>query len=134
MFKIELRPRFSETDGFQHVGNTVLPVWLESAREPLFDFIIPDVDYMEWPFIVAHYSVDFIKQIFLGEIVEITSDVSKIGNTSFTVYHEVFQSSNIVAKGEVVIVYFDYKLNKPVIIPDMFRDRLEESKSVMVKL
>ena len=50
----------------------------------------------------------------------------KIGNSSFTVGNEVWQSNELKAKGKTVIVHFDYVTQKSVPIPDDVRKKLEE--------
>ena len=128
LFETNIRPRFAETDGFQHIGHTVLPVWFEAAREPLFLFLLPETkNPIEWPLIIPHFNVDLIGQIYLGEDVRVTSRVSKIGNTSFTIYQEAFQASKLVAKGEVVSVKFDYATNKPVKLSGALLEKLQQA-------
>ena len=52
--------------------------------------------------------MDFVHQIHLGSEVAITTGIKKIGNKSFTVAHLAHQKGVLVAKGEAVLVWFDY--------------------------
>ena len=57
---------------------------------------------------------------------EIRTYVSKIGNSSFTVYQEAWQNGVKKATGEVVLVYFDFNNQKSMRIPDDIRKDLSE--------
>lgn len=108
MSELTIKPRFSETDAMSHIGNTILPVWLEDARTPIFEKLQPGVNIEEWAFIVAHIDIDYLLQIHYGAEVTIKVFVSKIGTKSFTVFHEVRQSGRLCATGTAVIVHYDY--------------------------
>jgi acyl-CoA thioester hydrolase len=116
--------RFYETDALKHVSNTAIVGWFETARMPIFKWFTPNLDLDNWPLILANYNVDFLLQIYLGEAVEIKTGVNKIGNSSFKVYQEVWQSNQLKAKGETTLVHFDYKQQKASSIPNDIRDKL----------
>ncbi|MFL0809273.1 MAG: acyl-CoA thioesterase [Agarilytica sp.] len=108
MIETIIQPRFSETDAMTHIGNTVLPVWFEEARAPIFDKLLPGMKLEEWAFILAHIDVDFHQQTHLASPVNVKVGVSKIGSKSFTVYHEAWQNGVKTASGNAVIVHFDF--------------------------
>ncbi|AEP28480.1 acyl-CoA thioesterase [Brumicola nitratireducens] len=128
MLSIEFDVRFYETDALQHVSNTVLVGWFETARLPIFKYFTPDLDLNNWPLILANYNVDFLEQIYLAGPVEVKTWVSRIGNSSFVVYQELWQSNTKKAKGTTTLVRFDYASKKSVRIPDDIRAKLEEHK------
>lgn len=127
MYKKTIQPRFNETDALGHISNTVLPSWFETARAPLFADIIPGWTIGNWPIILAHFEVDFIQQIFLGADVEISTQIQKVGNSSFTVYHEAFQNGKKVATGNAVLVFFDFEAQTTTQIPDDVRTILNNN-------
>ena len=47
-FSLDLTPRFCETDALGHINNTVIPVWFEAAREPIFEIVNPGQDLTKW--------------------------------------------------------------------------------------
>ena|SRR6056300_1663484 len=114
IFKI----RFCETDALKHVNNTVVPQWFETAREPIFKVFNPTLDLTKWPLILASFTVDFVAQIHYGIDVEVRTGIARIGNSSFTVYQEVWQAEQLVAKGTTTMVHFDYTTNKSVPISE----------------
>ena len=132
MFSYTVIPGFSDTDALGHINNTRLPVWFENARDPIFRLFTPSLDLKRWPLILARITVDFKQQMFLDHEVEIRSYISKIGNASFTTTQEAWQDGNCTARGEALMVHYDYQLNKSLIIPDDIRNILEQHLVVSV--
>lgn len=122
MFTEDYTVRFYETDGLQHVGNTVLVGWFESARLPIFKLFVPDLNLQNWPLILANYNVDFLQQIFLQSPVHIKTWISRVGGSSFEVYQECWQDDVLKAKGTTTLVHFDYASKKSRPIPDEIRE------------
>jgi acyl-CoA thioester hydrolase len=128
VLSIEFDVRFYETDALQHVSNTVLVGWFETARLPIFKYFTPDLDLNNWPLILANYKVDFLQQIYLSGPVEVKTWISRIGNSSFVVYQELWQSNVKKAKGTTTLVRYDYASKKAIRIPDDIRAKLEAHK------
>jgi acyl-CoA thioester hydrolase len=128
VLSIEFDVRFYETDALQHVSNTVLVGWFETARLPIFKYFTPDLDLNNWPLILANYNVDFLEQIYLAGPVEVKTWISRVGNSSLVVYQELWQSNVKKAKGTTTLVRYDYASKKALRIPDDIRAKLEEHK------
>ena len=126
MFSITLQPRFAETDGLQHINNTVIPVWFESARPGIFKIFNPEQDIKKWNLIIAKIEVNYLAQIHYGQEVEIRTHISKLGGASLTILQEVYQGGKRAAWGECVMVKFDYSTNSSAQINDEERKQLEE--------
>jgi acyl-CoA thioester hydrolase len=58
--------------------------------------------------------------------VEIRTFIAKIGNSSFTVGHEAWQEGELKVRGQAVLVYYDFKLQKAMPLPDSIREILTE--------
>ena len=115
MFTIKISPRFAETDALGHINNTVVPVWFEQARAPVFRFFTPDLDFRKWKLIVAKIEVEYKGELVYGHEVEIKTYLSRIGNSSLVITQEAHQQGKLCAKGNATLVHFDYTLKK--IIP-----------------
>jgi acyl-CoA thioester hydrolase len=124
MLSLTISPRFAETDALGHINNTVIPVWFEQGRHGIFKAVHPSLSVDDWPLILAKISVEYVAQIYFGEDVEIRTVIDKLGNSSILVNHEARQREQLVARGEAVMVYFDYQTNKAATIPPEVRDRL----------
>ena len=126
MFTKTVTPRFGDVDGLRHINNTMLPVWFELGREPLFRYFNPGMSLENWNLIMAHIDVDFVVPMALGADIEIRTTISKIGRTSFTVHQEAWQNGVLGAKGKAVVVHYDFQSRKALPIPDAIRARLME--------
>lgn len=118
MWKKVVTPRFGDVDGLRHINNCVVPTWFELGREPSYRLFHPDLDLGNWQLIMAKISVDFVTQMRLGFDVEIRTFIKKIGRSSITFYQEAWQEGELGAKGEAVIVYYDFVNLKSLAIPD----------------
>lgn len=124
MFSEEFNVRFYETDALAHVSNTVLVGWFESGREPIFKLFNPELDLQNWPLILASYKVDFLEQIFYGQQVQVRTYISRVGNSSFDVYQELWQQQKKCATGTTTLVHFDFKAKTAVAINDEIKAAL----------
>ena len=106
MFTEKISPRFSETDVLGHINNTVLPVWFEAARVPIFKFFTPDLIPQDWKLIIAKVEVSFVGELFYGHEVEIKTSVEHIGSSSFVVRQEAWQQGTCCAVGKTVLVRY----------------------------
>jgi len=127
MFRINVSPRFGDIDGLGHINNTVLPVWFETGRNSIFRLFSPDLDLNPdvWHLILVRTEFDFLRQMYFRSDVEIRTFITKIGNSSFTVGHEAWQEGELKVKGQAVLVYYDFKLQKSMPLPDSIREILK---------
>ncbi len=127
MFSTTVSPRFGDIDGLGHVNNTVLPIWFEIGRNPIFRLFSPDLDLSPdvWHLILVRTEFDFLRQMYFRSEVEIRTFIVKIGNSSFTVGHEAWQEGELKVKGQAVLVYYDFKLQKAIPLPDSIREVLK---------
>lgn len=127
MFSTTVSPRFGDIDGLGHVNNTVLPIWFEIGRNPIFRLFSPDLDLSPdiWHLILVRTEFDFLRQMYFRSEVEIRTFIAKIGNSSFTVGHEAWQEGELKVKGQAVLVYYDFKLQKAIPLPDSIREVLK---------
>lgn len=129
MFITTISPRFVETDALGHINNTVVPVWFEQARAPIFRFFTPDLDFKKWRLIVAKIEVEYKRELLFSNEVEIKTYLSHIGNSSMVITQEAYQRENLCAKGNATLVHFDYQLKKSSPIPDDIRKLMHEHLS-----
>ncbi|MCD8350365.1 MAG: acyl-CoA thioesterase [Planctomycetaceae bacterium] len=116
-WKTVITPGFGDADPLRHINNCRLPVWFEEGRIPLFKVFHPSLDLDTWPLILARISVDYIAQMRWDAEVEILTYIKKFGRSSLTVYQEAYQDNRLSAKGETVLVHFDYATQKSKPIP-----------------
>lgn len=126
MWKLKIEPRFNETDALGHINNTVLPVWFEQARNPIFKYFTPNLDPQDWHLIIAKIDVEFLAELYLQYEVEIRTYLSKIGNSSMVIEHQAWQRETLCAKGSTVMIHFDHINKCATPIPNEIKEALSE--------
>ncbi|HLR69222.1 MAG TPA: thioesterase family protein [Virgibacillus sp.] len=126
MYTTTIEPRVSETDALGHINNTVIPVWLEASRHPIFKLFMPDLSFQNWKLIVVNTNTNYTNEIFFGKEVEIKTQIKKIGNTSFQLYEEIWQYDKRCVDSIVTYVNYDLNNKEKEPIPLSIRTKLEE--------
>jgi len=118
MFSELITPRFSDTDALGHINNTMVPIWFEGARDPVFKLFMPKLDIKNWQLILAKVTVEYHGQIFYGYPIELRTYISRVGGSSFDVYQELWQNDKKCASGTAVMVHFCYQEQVSKKIPE----------------
>jgi len=128
MFTITVTPRFGDIDGLGHINNTVLANWFELGRNPVMRIFVPDLNlsYKTWTLIVAHTDYDFMSELFFQDDVEIKTYVKRIGDKSFTAYHEAWQKGRLCVQGNAILVHYDFNKKISTKIPKEIKEKLKE--------
>ncbi|XGC79843.1 acyl-CoA thioesterase [Bdellovibrio bacteriovorus] len=121
-----LLPRFHDTDALGHINNAAYATWFEEARRFIFRFFVPDLDPKKWSLIIARTEFDFLAQGYYQKEVTVTTNIEKVGNSSFVVVQEAVQDNVVIGKGKAFMVHFDYKTNKSVPIPQNIKEELQK--------
>ena len=78
---LRIEPRWTDLDPVGHVNNNVFLVYAEEARARFLHAALPDT----WSsIVVVHSAIDYHHPVLVTDVVEVSSDVETIGNTSFT--------------------------------------------------
>lgn len=117
MYSQIVTTRFSDTDALGHINNTVVPVWFEGARDPIFKLFMPDLNLQKWQLILANINVSFHAQIYYGKDIELRTYISRIGGSSFDVYQELWQNDIKCASGTATMVHFCFENQTSLKIP-----------------
>ncbi|MFB7140822.1 acyl-CoA thioesterase [Gottfriedia sp. NPDC056225] len=127
MMKFTVTPRFCETDALGHINNTSYFIYLEEARIKFFESLGYSMNIEDWKFILASTKCDFINQGHFNQNMIVSSYISKIGNKSFHLEHEICceETNKKIATGNAIIVFFNFKEQKSEEIPELFREQLE---------
>ncbi|RLQ96334.1 acyl-CoA thioesterase [Falsibacillus albus] len=125
--------RFCETDALGHVNNTSYFIYLEDARIEFFKSLGYKMKANKWNFILASTKCDFLNQGYFNQDLKITTLVTKIGTKSFHLMHDIqcAQTGQQIAKGNEVIVYFDFEEQISKQIPLELAKSLEEHLSLV---
>lgn len=124
MFVHRERVRFRDLDPMGHVNNAVFLTYIESARVAFLEQLGAATTLEEMTIIVARIEIDFRAPVRLGDEVEVSATVTRFGEKSFDLDHELRVAETVVAEARTVLVTYDYEHRRPVEIPDGWREKL----------
>ncbi|MBT2679489.1 acyl-CoA thioesterase [Bacillus sp. ISL-35] len=127
MQEIQVQARFGETDALGHINNTSYFVYLEEARIRFFESLGYTMELDEWKFILASTKCDFVSQGYFDQLLTVKTYVSRIGSKSFQLEHDIVcsQTNELIAKGNAIIVYYDFKNQKSEVLPELLKEGLK---------
>ncbi|HZW98746.1 MAG TPA: thioesterase family protein [Trueperaceae bacterium] len=112
--------RFSDTDRLGHVNNAVYATFAELGRLAF----LRELGMTDKGLILAHLSIDFLRQVRLEDECAVVTRVVGVGNTSFELAQTLDANGEPAARFRAVIVCFDYATQRPIRVPDDFRRAL----------
>jgi len=116
-FRLPVQVRFGDTDALGHVNNAVYASYAELGRISM----TRDLGVRSPSFILARLAIDFRRQVRLGDEVYVETEVTKVGNSSVTMFQRLLAESELAADMEAVVVWFDYASQRPARLPDEVR-------------
>ncbi|WP_367619795.1 acyl-CoA thioesterase [Caballeronia sp. SEWSISQ10-4 2] len=123
-FWTQAKLRNADTDQFRHVNNAAISTLLEVARMEILDR-----DSLKGPMIgrnvvVAHLSIDFLKELHFPGTIDIGSTTLKVGSTSFRLAQGLFIGSECLVFALATCVLLDTERAEPAPIPEPIRTYL----------
>ena len=119
--RTDIQVRFNDTDALGHLNNTSYALYAEQGRVDFLDQFRGEGIYL----ILAHISLDFLRQVRFRDTVYVLTRIAKVGRTSVTLAQEVYGNGDLAARVRSVVVMFDYGSQKPVPISEDIRAQLE---------
>jgi acyl-CoA thioester hydrolase len=124
--------RYCDLDPNGHVNNGAINSFFEDGRVQFRnDRMIILGDSVLRGFVIAKFSVEYLKTLYYPGFVDIGTVVQKIGSTSYVLGQGIFTSEDCIATAEVVTVCLNDLDQKPLIIKGKLRLILEKSLSSM---
>jgi acyl-CoA thioester hydrolase len=122
-YTTDIEVRYRDLDTMGHVNNAVYATYLEQARMDYFrDLLGLTMDDVQG--VIAHLEIDYHRSITAEDDVTVAMGVTELGNTSFTMEHEIRAGDEVAATAEIVQVVFDRESDEPTEIPTEWRDRI----------
>lgn len=110
-FYIPVKVRFSETDAFGHLNNTVPFTYYEEARIEFFKSLGLMADWLEKTneaiIVTADLQCDFLKQVFFDEKLKVYVKGNSVGNSSVDLHYMATKENGeicFVGRGTIVQV------------------------------
>lgn len=123
-----IKVRSYHIDSFQHVNNMRYMEFLEEARWSHFEGnkTIQLAKKEDTAFVIANYNINFLYPASVNQLLDINTQVIKVGSSSVTFRHSIFiQGTEMKAlEADVVLVAFDIKTQKPKKISTTIKDEI----------
>ncbi len=119
--------RFNDVDPARHVNNSVYQEFFDLGRMTyLGDILGPEMDFDGLSLIIAHYSVDFYKPVFLYDQVNVVTKVVSFGTKSLEMVQHLIDGEPSVPRvvSSSVLVCYDYRNRVTGILPDEWKSRI----------
>lgn len=120
-YQFEMQLRWSDQDILGHVNNARIVTLAEEARVRADKAWFAD-RAKGGSRVVRTQRIDFEAPILYGPALQISVWVARIGRTSFTLVHDLWQEGRRCALVEAVMVEVDAETGRPVVISDQDRE------------
>ena len=129
--KVPVQMRFSDVDGFGHVNNGVYNDYYDVGRMYYMRDILgwlPGDTTRDDQLVVVHTNTDFIRQIFLGQSVEVLSRIVKLGNKSLQMIQWLVADGEVAPLSvcESVMAGFRRSSGTSFVLPNEWRQRITQ--------
>lgn len=129
--------RYGDLDPQGHVNNAKHLTYFEQARIAYMvelGLFTKDQSFMEIGVILADVHITYLAPIYFGEHIKVGVHISKLGNKSMTWMQNIVdaKTGREIAKGEVIMVTYDYKEEKTINIPHEWREKIKEFEGLKV--
>ena len=123
--------RYGDLDPQGHVNNAKHLTYFEQARIAYFlelGLFTKDQSFMEIGVILADVHITYLEPVYFGQKIKVGVHISKLGNKSMTWEQNVVDgdSGREIAKGEVVMVTYNYRESQTISIPENWRKKIVE--------
>jgi len=129
-FHHPIEVRYGDLDPQGHVNNAKHLTYFEQARIAYMvelGLFTKDQSFMEIGVILADVHITYLVPIYFGEPIKVGVHISKLGTKSMTWMQNIVdaKTSKELARGEVIMVTYDYKEEKTVNIPHEWREKIK---------
>lgn len=123
--------RYGDLDPQGHVNNAKHLTYFEQARVAYMielGLFTKDQSFMEIGVILADVHIRYFEPIYFAQNIKAGVHAAKFGTKSMTWEQNVVDADTEkeLAKGEVVIVTYDYKEGNTIPVPEAWREKISE--------
>jgi acyl-CoA thioester hydrolase len=129
--------RYGDLDPQGHVNNAKFLTYFEQARIEYWiqmGFFSRDQSFMEIGVIIADVHITYLEPVYFGQNIKVGVRVVRLGNKSMNWEQNVVDADTgrELARGELVVVTYDYKQEKTIPIPQRWREKIIEFEGLKV--
>lgn len=123
--------RYGDLDPQGHVNNAKHLTYFEQARIAFMielGLFTKDQSFMEIGVILADVHITYLAPVYFGEQIKAGVHIAKLGTKSMTWNQNIvdIKTGKELAKGEVIMVTYDYKEEKTINIPHEWREKIKQ--------
>ncbi len=129
--------RYGDLDPQGHVNNAKHLTYFEQARIAYLielGLFTNNQSFMEIGVILADVHIAYHEPVYFGQKIKVGVHVSKLGGKSMTWEQNIVdaETGKVLAKGEVIMVTYDYKEEKTIPIPQEWREKISQFEEISV--
>jgi acyl-CoA thioester hydrolase len=129
--------RYGDLDPQGHVNNAKHLTYFEQARVAYMielGLFTKDQSFMEIGVILADVHITYLEPVYFGQTIKVGVRAAKLGNKSMTWEQNIVdvEIGRELAKGEVVVVTYDYRAQKTISIPQDWRETIVKFEGARV--
>lgn len=129
--------RYGDLDPQGHVNNAKHLTYFEQARIAYLmelGLFTNDQSFMEIGVILADVHITYLEPIYFGQNIKVGVHIVELRNKSMTWEQNIVdvESGREIAKGEVIMVTYDYHQEKTIPIPQEWRDKISTFEGLNV--
>ena len=123
--------RYGDLDPQGHVNNAKHLTYFEQARIAYMvelGLFTKDQSFMEIGIILADVHITYLVPVYFGEQIKVGVHISKLGSKSMMWMQNIVdaKTGKELAKGEVIMVMYDYKEEKTINVPHEWREKIKQ--------
>lgn len=126
MHTIPLQLRFNDIDQMGHVNNAIIMEFFDLGKADYFTQVGVPPQENDFTVMVAHYDVDFHRQILYQDHIAVTSHVSRFGTKSLTLTQQIvnIDSGEAYATCNAVMCGYCRSTKSSAVIPEAIKERI----------
>ncbi len=129
--------RYGDLDPQGHVNNAKHLTYFEQARVAYMinlGLFTKDQSFMKIGVIVADVHIAYLAPVYFRQDIKVGVRTAKLGNKSMTLEQNVMdtETGKELSKGELVIVTYDYEIERTISIPQEWREKIVQFEGLQV--
>lgn len=129
--------RYGDLDPQGHVNNAKHLTYFEQARIAYLielGLFTKNQSSMEIGLILADVHITYLEPVYFGQKIKVGVHIAELRNKSITWEQNIVdvESGKEIAKGEVIMVTYDYRGEKTIPIPQEWRQKIIEFEGLKV--
>lgn len=118
--------RYADTDRQGHVNNALFSTFLETGRTELL-YADEPLHAENASFVIVSQKLDLLSEIRWPGKVDIGTAVTRVGNSSLSLFQGLYQDGKLAAVADTVIVQMDDRTRKSKPLSPETAERLKQS-------